>query len=373
MKSLLLQFVESRISLVDRLLYTITDYDIYCELTGQDIEIGSAIQSPLRDDDERASFSLFIPRMLDTTRPEEVWWRDFKGDSGDVFKFIKKYAYHKYGEELTNRNSIIKWLDKELSLGIFDEEKVDRQRRVVDYEALKVKKVIYYTSRPFTKRDLGWWLKFGIDEELLKLYRVKSLKYLLNDDFSIKYTFRQTQLAFAFEVYDEVKIYCPDETDFKWRNTCPADYILGAEQLTGLSDTLIITKSLKDIMSFKSLMNVDVISPQSEGHIFTQQEISFIKNKYSKLFVVMDYDDAGINAANRLAEHGFIIKYIDTNLVKLNEKLKVRDKDLSDFIKHHSFKAALSMLRDLFSELDYSYFRVDRVKYLESLMDKFIL
>lgn len=369
MKSLLLQFVESRLSLLDRLLYTISDYDIYCELTDQDIEIGSAIQSPLRADDERASFSLFIPKNIENVRPDEVWWRDFKGDSGDVFKFVKKFAYYKYGEELTNRTSVIKWLDRELQLGIFDEKRIDRKRREVDYEALKIKKVIYYTSRPFTKRDLRWWLKFGIDEELLILYRVKSIKYLLNDDFSIKYTFRQTQLAFAFEVYDEVKIYCPEETDFKWRNTCPVEYILGAEQLDGTSDTLIITKSLKDIMSFKSLMNVDVISPQSEGYVFTQQRIEYIKSTYKHVFVVMDYDPAGIAAANRLGGQGFIIKYIDTNLVKLNDKLKVRDKDISDFIKHNGVRAAFSMLLELFSELDSTYFRPERVQYLELLME----
>ena len=258
------ELVKSSKSLTDRLFDEVSDYDIYCELTGIDFEIGRAISSPIRDDDTRSSFSLFIPTKYSDLRPEELWWRDFAKGSGNVFKFVKEYALLHYDLELETRKDTIVFIDEQLDLGLFSKNgSSKREKRFVDYEAARERKEIFFKSRPFTRMDKFWWIKFGIDEVILLEHNVKSVLYLLNNDYTVKYQFGAYELAFAYIVYDKVKIYCPTETEFKWRNTCPSNYILGAEHCTR-RDVLVITKSLKDVMVFKSLMDCDAISPQAE-------------------------------------------------------------------------------------------------------------
>ncbi|MGL4384583.1 MAG: hypothetical protein ACRCS4_04695, partial [Flavobacterium sp.] len=249
MSNLFREFILSKKTLTDKLLDEITDFDIYCELLEKDLEIGEAVQSPLRPDDTRASFSLYIPTELEDIRPDEVWWKDFAGGFGNVFTFVQKYAEFAYGEELTNRFEIIKFLDNKLELGLFGGEKKQYTKRDVDYEAAKESKTILFKSRPFTRRDLIWWLKFGIDKDMLIAHNVRSVQFLLNEDFTVKYEFGRMELAFVYVVHDKVKLYCPESEEFKWRNTCPANYILGDQQV-GDGDVLIITKSLKDLMGF---------------------------------------------------------------------------------------------------------------------------
>lgn len=69
MSNLFRKYVSSKKSLTDKLLDEITDFDIYCELLGIDLELGQTISSPLREDDTRASFSLYVPTELDDIRP----------------------------------------------------------------------------------------------------------------------------------------------------------------------------------------------------------------------------------------------------------------------------------------------------------------
>jgi hypothetical protein len=73
-------------------------------------------------------------------------------------------------------------------------------------------------------------------------------------------------------VFNKIKLYRPEAPDFKWRNTCPGHYIQGLKQMNDRksnNDTLIITKSLKDVMVFYEFIGdrYDVIAPHSETYI----------------------------------------------------------------------------------------------------------
>jgi len=370
MSNLFRKYVSSKKTLTDKLLDEITDFDIYCELLGIDLEMGQSISSPLRDDDTRASFSLYVPTETKRdVRPDEVWWKDFAGGYGDVFSFVQRFALFHHNITLETRLDIIKYLDTELGLGIFGTEKQTHTRREIDLEAAREKKEILFKSREFTRRDILWWARFGIDESILKKFNVRSVQYLLGEDYSIKYEFKRTELAFVYVVYDKVKLYCPEEDEFKWRNTCPAHYILGQEQLEG-NDTLIITKSLKDVMCFYSLIKCDCIAPQSETWHFPEHLINEFKTKYKTIYVVMDYDPAGIEAAIRLEQYGLIIRWISQDQVLINGKQKVLDKDISDYIKHHDVEAGLALVKTMFPELEESLFKTDRPEIIRLIIEK---
>ena len=369
MSNLFRKYVSSKKSLTDKLLDEITDFDIYCELIGMDLELGQTISSPLREDDTRASFSLYVPTELEDIRPDEVWWKDFAGGFGNVFTFVQKFAAFHHGLVLEKRYDIIKFIDSELGLGLFDTEKVAHEKRVIDYEAAKLKKEILFKSRPFTRRDLLWWARFGIDEDTLKKFNVRSVQYLLGEDYSIKYEFKRTELAFVYVVYDKVKLYCPEEDEFKWRNTCPGHYLFGQQQLEG-HDNLIITKSLKDIMCFYSLINCDCLAPQGEAWHFPDELVASLKEKYKNIFVVMDYDPAGIEAAERLEAQGFTVRWISQEQTLINGKLKVLDKDISDYIKNHGVDAGLALVKSMFPEIEESLFKNDRPEIIRLVMEK---
>ena len=152
----------------------------------------------------------------------------------------------------------------------------------------------------------------------------------------------------------------------KWRNTCPSEYLQGWQQLKKY-DTLIITKSYKDILVFKSFMNIDVIAPQSESNHFTVSQIEYIKTNYKNVFVVYDYDEAGKIGASRLEEdHGFKVRWVSTDI---NPDInKPDDKDISDYVCNHSIAEGFERMQNMFSELSTSYFRQDRVNYFKDLL-----
>jgi 5S rRNA maturation endonuclease (ribonuclease M5) len=364
-------FIENKSAIVDKLLLEVNDIDIYCELTGVEFDIGKPVNSPLRSDDDVPSFSLFIPTKKKNTRPEEVWYRDFRDGSGDIFSFVKHYARIHYDIELTSIKEIIFFIDKQLELGIFDNNNGNKyiKKRKINYNKLKESKNIYFSSRNYTRRDLLWWLNFGIDECLLKKYDVRSVKHLLDDEFNIIKTFSTFKLAYVYVIYDKVKLYQPEaKPTFKWRNTCPSEYIQGWQQLEGF-DTLIITKSLKDIMTFKSFMNVDVIAPQGESMHFTPSKINYIKNTYKNIYIIYDYDEAGKIASNNLVkEFGFKQKWVSN---KINPHTnRPDDKDISDYCNNHGFKSTLFHLKNMFTELSDVYFKETRVVELNQLLLK---
>ena len=358
--------VKSSKTLTEKLLEEVSDIDIYCSFSGIDLEIGKPISSPLRDDDNTPSFSLFIPTKIRDPRPEEVWWRDFAGGSGSVFKFVKQFASFHYNLELKTRKDIIKFIDDELELGMFGKIKKPREKHFIDYDKVKESKEILFKSREFTRLDLFWWINYGIDKELLKMHDVRSILHLIDEDFTIKYTFKTYDLAFAYIIQDKVKIYCPYSVTFKWRNTCPFDYIIGEKQAIR-NDVLIITKSMKDILVFKTFINCDSIAPQAESVEFTPKVIGALKARYKHIFVVMDYDTAGITAAMNLEKCGFKVRWVSKEQVLINGKLKVKDKDISDYTKNKGIVAGLKRVKAMFSELEENSFRNSRIEYLLKL------
>lgn len=369
-KNIFKDFVLSKKSLTDKLFDEVSDYDIYCELIGYDITIGRPICSPVRtdDDDNVPSFSLFLPTKQTYVREEELWWRDFRDGFGNVFKFVQIFAKIHYNVILETRKEQISFIDRQLELGILHENDGVKKykRRKIDYDKLRESKEILFTSRVYTERDILWWANNAVDEPLLKRYDVRSIRYLLDENFNITRKISMYDLAFAFVVYDKVKIYMPEaDASRKWRNTCPADYLQGWQQLEG-HDTLIITKSLKDILVFKSFMKVDVIAPQGESYNFDIETIEYIKRNYTNVYVVYDYDEAGRIGSDKLAAHGFMKRWVSTDINP--ETGKVDDKDISDYMCNHSFLAGLNRMKKMFNELHDGYFRDDRVSYFSNLL-----
>jgi len=342
-------YLKSRITIKEIILSVIEPYDIYCELTGYELEVGGSrlIESPLRSD-SRPTFGLFVPHDKDV-----VLFKDFAYESGDVFKFVKLFASYRDNIILNSYLDIAYYLNDKLKLDIFHNgalKTTNYTKKQARYFNVKTARNIRFTARKFTKRDKEYWAQYAITLKTLEFYNIKSVDKLLDGENRILRRFGTTELCYAFKVYDKIKLYQPLESgDFKWRNTCPANYIQGWKQRRG-KKYLIITKSMKDIMSFYGILGkkYDIIAPHTEGYNFPENIVNVINKMYEKVIVIYDFDRAGVNGANKLRKlYGWEVKFIDTKRVMINGKLKVLDKDISDLISNKGLQIAKKRCKQL--------------------------
>jgi len=344
-------YLNSLPTLKDLILDVISPYDIYCELTGRELQVGGGklIKSPLRED-SKPTFGLFVHPKQDV-----LMFKDFAYETGDVFKFIRLFAL--YNDDTTVRSyyDIAGYLDYKLDSNILSNDgtanytasKNPRFNRNLDITEVRE---IKFKSKPYSQFALNYWAQYYIPREVLKYFNVRSIDKLLTEDGKILRRFGANELAFAYVIYNKVKLYQPLETgNFKWRNTCPAWYIQGWKQRRG-KKKLIITKSMKDIMVFFVLLgkDYDIIAPHTEGYNFPQKYVDHINENYDEVYVIYDFDRAGVNGANKLRKlYKWKPRFIDTKRIMVNNKLKVIDKDISDYIANHGPKKARKLCKKI--------------------------
>jgi hypothetical protein len=325
--------IKSKKTLKDLLFEQVGVYDIYCHFIGYDIEVGKVITSPIRKDN-RPTFILFVPNGVDN-----IFFKDFAWVGGDVFKFVRLFALYHYNLHLKSLKSIVSYIDEEMGIGLFTKDKKTIIRREIDTSFYMNSRTILFKSREFTKRDKKYWKAYHIKKKTLKKYRVRSVHKLLNELKQVIYTVSFNKLSFVYIIYNKVKLYNPEETDFKWRNTCPAHYLQGLEQILkgdSKNKKLIITKSLKDVMVFDTFIGdtYDCIAPHSENNTFSKDILAWIDKKYDEVILIFDFDLAGVvgvNALRKLNRKKFKVKFVSTQRMRVNHKILTIDKDISDF------------------------------------------
>ena len=355
MTNILRELILKKKFLSDKLFELVDDYSIYIHFIGYDVEIAQAIPSPIRGIDSHPSFCLYIPTRLKLKR-EEIWFKDLAdGRYGNIFKFVEYWAFHHCNIRLESNYDTIKFIDSEMDLGLFNNDGTQRERIVRDY-IRKESSPINFKSRPFTENDLKYWKQYDIDEETLKYFNVRSVKYLLTDSGVIIKEFKKKDLAFIYVINDKVKLYRPNESKaFKFRNNCPGDdphYYQGFDQLEG-HDTLIITKSMKDVMVFKVMFDflgtpIDCIAPHAESINLSEKFIKAIKERYKRIIIVSDFDLAGVKFAQQCRKKHDIqdCKFISTTRHFIDGKMKVLDKDISDYRMLHNRQKTLKLLKE---------------------------
>jgi hypothetical protein len=102
----------------------------------------------------------------------------------------------------------------------------------------------------------------------------------------VKLTVSSRTLTFAYVVFNKIKLYRPEEApDFKWRNTCPGHYIQGLKQMNDRksnNDTLIITKSLKDVMVFYEFIGDRYDVSAAQRNLYFTDLLKSLFAKYTK-------------------------------------------------------------------------------------------
>ena len=135
---------------------------------------------------------------------------------------------------------------------------------------------------------------------------------------------------YAYKVYNNFKIYRPLADKYtKWRNNLTEYDIQGYAQLPSKGDTLIITKSMKDVMCLYE-MGIPAISPSSESTFIPNDILEGLKKRFKRIIILFDRDNAGVKYLRKMS--------LKTGLEGLLVHKKFKAKDISDAIKANSFE-----------------------------------
>jgi 5S rRNA maturation endonuclease (ribonuclease M5) len=284
------------------------------KLTGQDLKFKSIFNPGER-----------TPSMCIYTDQYNTYkYKDFstgKGGSAiDLVKEMTHLSFHKtcqliietYNDFVLHNN------------GGYD---IERFQRASKY------KVTSHIIRKWSTQDQYFWTQFNIGSKLLEAHIVRPLEsYCMTKDgneLCIKGLYLYGYFKDDGTLY---KIYQPKTLDKKFIKV--TDYIQGWDQLQNRKH-LLITSSLKDIMSIKSLkLDLDVIAPDSENTMLKKDVMEELRKKYEKIIVMFDFDQAGIESMKSYKEK---YPFIEITVLPMS-------KDVSDSIKDYGAKEVRTRL-----------------------------
>lgn len=184
-----------------------------------------------------------------------------------------------------------------------------------------------------------WYERYGIHKELLDEYQVRPISHFwINDNI-----FYSSQPSYSYDYYYHNgrllrKIYQP-LSPYKWYSNIDNTIVQGIANIPKVNDTLIITKSLKDIMCLRQL-GYYAVAPNNEVTWLPENVWQKFVSRYSKMFIFFDNDEAGVTNAQRFStQYGIPYFYLPIE----NEV-----KDISDYIyKYRSLDKAKQLMKNL--------------------------
>lgn len=314
-------------SLITRedILKHVTQEEIYSFYLGEDVSKLGVFHSPLREDNI-PSFALYFHKV----NRNILMFKDFAtGDCGDFVILVLKMFNLSYSEALKKVAFDMKLAQFNINVS----QSPVQYTKIVQRDSVELGIKI----RPWQVRDKIYWSSFGIRKKTLEKFNVYPIDYVFYNTTAVK----TSDYAYAYvEIKDgkvSYKIYQPLETKIKkWINNANYTVHQGYTQLPSVGDLLIITKSLKDVMSLHDCMGVSAIGLQSESVMMKESVMDEYKSRFKKVICLFDNDDAG----KKLSE-SFTAKYNVPHFF-VPELPKVTD--FSDLVKAVGVEEAVKII-----------------------------
>lgn len=310
------------------LLERVDEYALYCSYLGYEPVIGTRYTSPLRTVsgatfDDYPSFGIFERRY---TGIGEFHWKDQGlGIHGDIFELVRRIY------QFDTRTMAIHQIQIDAGL-IPGNPRIriqldTREKQYIHVADIDIK------SRDFTSRDLHFWDRINVQPKGLARFNVRSLSaYWLHKEQSVPYL--NSGLGFAYPVWDKYQLYFPTKSkNEKFRTDWTEICVPGFSQLRYQSDTLVITKSMKDILCLDSF-GYESIAPRGEHTMIPQQCLDVVVPRYKRVVILFDNDGK---------HNGHLYPYDKIYVPRIWEK----DKDTSDFCSNHGPRETSEMLRQI--------------------------
>lgn len=312
------------------------ELEIFQHYIDDEVALGKLILSPLRRENN-PSFGFFIGEG------NEICFNDFKLGKGDFIQFLRLRDGLTYFEALSKIANDFN-LQDDYICKIYPKEGKDKSKVRIIKDDMLSKYTGYYLgkkAREWQSHDVLFWRQFGIGKETLEFFNVQPISYIFigtNCFPADKYAYCFIELKDGIETY---KIYQPFSENYKWINNHNNSVWQGWTQLPKSGDSLIITKSLKDVMCLYEVAKLPAIAMQSENvlpkrHVFQQLESRF---KDIELLYDNDFDkdpNWGRIFADKFAkEFGLVDSFIPD---------KYKAKDFSDLVKNYNIEQAKHIL-----------------------------
>lgn len=299
-------------------------------------KLGRNFLNPLYKD-SKASCNVYFDR-----RNGMYKMKDFGNDdySGDCFALVGKLNGLNC-KEPKDFVEILSIIDRDMQLGLSEKSKM-RTTFATNVPVIsgvvhiqKKKKARPYTlaQKSFTAAELAFWGKSGITQEVLKLFRVVSLKKFSSENSEGKpfcITATEKEPVFGYTAKQYVKVYRPhSEMRFLYAGDFGENYCFGLEQLPAKGDLLFITGGEKDVMSLTA-HGFHTICFNSETVSIPVGIIHRLSFRFKHIVLLYDVDKTGLDssAKQELALKNYGVKRLLLPLAGTKE-----EKDISDFFR----------------------------------------
>ncbi len=314
------------------ILKHITQEEIFSFYLGEDINSLGVFHSPLREDNI-PSFALYFHKH----HRNILMFKDFATqDCGDFVVLVMKMFNVDYPIAL-------KKIAYDLKLANFN---IDLTKQTVNYTRIVDKESVKLgiKSRAWLVKDKNYWSSFGIKKSTLEKFNVHPVDYIFYNDTAVK----AAEYAYAYvELKDNrvsYKIYQPFESKLKkWINNANYSVHQGYTQLPSKGKLLIITKSLKDVMSIHDCLGISAIGLQSESVLMKDSVMDEYKSRFSKVICLFDNDAAGIKLSENFTNKYNIPHFFVPELPGVT--------DFSDLVKKLGIKKSVEIINEKIKDL----------------------
>lgn len=186
--------------------------------------------------------------------------------------------------------------------------------------------IIKVEVMPYDGEDLKFWAQFNISLSTLKHFNVRRIRRAWING-QLRYINLDRDRCYRYIEGDRFKLYRPHNKRMKFRNNYMHEYE-GLNQLPSTGELLVITKSMKDIMTLHSI-GILAICPHSESAILRPESIDEFTSRFKRVCIWYDADPTG--EAKSLEMHAL---YKPKGVERLTHSA-VLGKDVSDIVKIH--------------------------------------
>ena len=340
------------------LLLTQGGLNVFSHFLGFEVNLHRNFRSPFYDD-KRASCHIFYDRKSSSYKFYD------HGDttySGDCFWFVAtmrglnlKTSFPEVLETIVQELGLYSLCDGEQhskhitqsykkTIGFSPETDMPKHTEERPYS---------FEIQPFDDGLLNYWAHYGIHEDALRRFRVRSLKRyesISAEGKKFELYGSPTEPMFAYIGNGYVKIYRPHSPKirFLYGGRMPATYCFGMEQIPTKGDMLFITGGEKDVLSLYA-HGFNAICFNSETAQIPTNIIESLQLRFQHIILLYDADETGVREANRQADHLAEYKVLNLSLPLGGTKT---EKDISDFFAlGNGAKELKELLAKMFADL----------------------
>lgn len=307
------------------ILERVTQEQIFEYYLGITVQVRKLIRSPLRkDDNPTCSFRYYNNTLI---------FKDFSGHfAGNCFKlvmFIHNISYFDALEKIAGDFNLIEFTKKYDIILPKSPKKMKKEHSII-----QIKK------RPLANSDIEYWNQFNINEEILNRFKVFPIKHCWINE-NITYTYCKSNPAYAYYFGNgEFKIYFPLNKQLRFISN--TQRVQGYTQLPDSGKLVILTKSLKDVMTLCSF-GINSIALQNEVVMPTKMLVDKLNKRFETIYSFYDFDLAGIKTANKIRKKFNIQPLFLTNgrFGSINYKAK----DISDYCKFNGVNKTKELIK----------------------------